>query len=143
MRLAKPRRNFGCEINITPLIDIVFLLIIFSMVVSQFAKLQAEGLKLPEAHEGQRPAAPSDGRVVINVLTDGRIKVAGKAQSMASLGALLSAEAARRGAARVSAVVRADRRTPWAWVSQVLELCAARRIDRVKVAVVAPGDEAS
>ena len=42
MHLRRPKRAFGTELNITPLIDIVFLLIIFSLVVSQFTKLEVE-----------------------------------------------------------------------------------------------------
>ena len=92
MRLAKPRRRYGCEINITPLIDIVFLLIIFSMVVSQFARLQAENVSLPEAYKGKDATSASSARIVVNVTDDGRVMVFGRQQSDASLGELLLVE---------------------------------------------------
>jgi biopolymer transport protein ExbD len=138
MRLTKKKRRFGTEINITPLIDIVFLLIIFSMVVSQFSKLQAENVKLPEARKGDEPKPTRAGRVVINLLPSGGIVVAGARQGLASLGALLDGQVRLSGADGLSVVVRSDRRTPWKFVRPVLELCAARRIGRVKVAVVEP-----
>jgi biopolymer transport protein ExbD len=140
MRLTKAKRKFGSEINITPLIDIVFLLIIFSMVLSQFSKLQAEKLELPKAHKTVDPGGPAGGRVVVNVLSDGRIIVFGKGQSLESLDGLLAVRAERAGPEDVSVVIRGDRRTPWRTVSQIPEACAARRIDRVKVAAVEPGE---
>lgn len=139
MRLIRPRRKFGCEINITPLIDIVFLLIIFSMVVSQFSKLRAEKLQLPRAYKGADPAAAGRGRIVVNVLHDGGIRVARRAYSLSSLAGLLAAQTRKRGPEDVSVVIRGDRRTPWATVARILQVCAARGIGRVKVAVIEPG----
>ncbi len=142
MRLTRTRRKFGCEVNITPLIDIVFLLIIFSMMVSQFTKLQAEKLLLPAAHAGRDPRGGAGGRIVVNVMPTGRIVVSGRRRSAESLGRLLAVEARRRGAGNVRVVIRSDRRTPWAAVGPILQACAARQIARVKVAVRPPGEAA-
>jgi len=138
MKLTRTRRTVACEVNITPLIDIVFLLIIFSMVVSQFTKLEVTNVVLPEAHEGVEARLSGGGRIVVNVLPTGRMVVAGTGHSTGSLGEVLSAEAARRGAANVSVVIRSDRQTPWASVAPILRACADRRIDRVRVAVRPP-----
>jgi biopolymer transport protein ExbD len=135
MRLAKRRRKFGCEVNITPLIDIVFLLIIFSMVVSQFSKLQAEKLELPTAHKGRDPHPGAGRRLVVNVMPSGRFVVSGRQHSAESMARLLAVEAERQGAANVSVVIRSDRRAPWASAARILQACAAKRIARVKVAV--------
>ena len=142
MRLTRTRRKFGCEVNITPLIDIVFLLIIFSMMVSQFTKLQVEKLLLPEAHSGRDPRGGADGRIVVNVMPTGRIVVSGRRRSAESLVGLLAVEAEQRGAGNVCVVIRSDRRTPWAAVGPILQACAAKQIARVKVAVRPPGETA-
>ncbi len=140
MRLIRTRRRPTCEINITPLIDIVFLLIIFSMVLSQFSKLRAEKLALPEARKGAEPKPVEGARIVVNVLPDGRMVVFRRQQSLESLTALLAAKAAQAGPAGVSVVIRGDRRSPWRVAGRVLQACAARGIARVKVAVVEPGE---
>ena len=143
MRLVKTKRKFGCEINITALIDIVFLLIIFSMVVSQFTKLQAEQLALPSAHTGRPPQPTPGGRVVVNVLPTGRIVVGGHEYSGTSLEAFLAGEVGRRGAQDVSVVIRSDENTPWEHVSRIMQACAAKGIARVKVAALLPGESSS
>lgn len=53
MRLAKhhPRQILG--VNLTPLIDIVFLLIIFFMTVSQITRVSQEKLQLPAVPSGE------------------------------------------------------------------------------------------
>jgi len=139
MKLVKPRRRYGCEINITPLIDIVFLLIIFSMVVSQFTRLQAENVALPQARKGRDPTTAPTARIVVNVLNDGRVLVLGRRQSDASLDALLGAEVRRVGPGGVSVVIRGDKRTQWARIARILKTCADQRIGDVKVAVLSAG----
>ena len=140
MRLIRKKRRPSCEINITPLIDIVFLLIIFSMVLSQFSKLRAAKVRLPEAHKGVDPSPALAGRVVVNVLFGGRVVVFGRTHSQESLDRLLAARAAQSGPDGVSVLIRGDRHAPWRVVSRILKLCAARGIERVKVAVVPPGE---
>ena len=139
MRLHKPKRRYGCEINITPLIDIVFLLIIFSMVVSQFTKMELEDIELPAAAKGQEPKEAPPSRIVVNVTREGRIVVSRRALSVASLRGLLSAESQRNGPENVSVIIRGDRNTPWRKVTEILGACAAGKIGRVKVAVTEPG----
>ena len=58
MRLTKRRRTTSARINMTPMIDIVFLLIIFFMTVSQVTEVNREQLSLPKqpGAEDQKPA---------------------------------------------------------------------------------------
>ena len=48
MRLSKPRKQGQLGISMTPMIDIVFLLIIFFMTVSQITYVNDEPLELPQ-----------------------------------------------------------------------------------------------
>jgi biopolymer transport protein ExbD len=68
----------SASINMTPMIDVVFLLIIFFLVSSHLAKQEnAVRLELPEAvsglDEGDEPAL-----MVINILPSGQWQLAGK-----------------------------------------------------------------
>ena len=59
MRLSKRRRDTLAIMDMTPMIDIVFLLLIFFMTVSQVSEINKIQLSLPklEGSDDQRPAA--------------------------------------------------------------------------------------
>lgn len=143
MRLRKPRRRVRCEINIAPLIDVVFLLIIFFMAVSQMTRVEGEPVKLPEAEEGESKEELPAGLVVINVYPDGRLVVFNQAHTLSSLNQLLTGDVRERGAGAVSVLIRADTNTPWEKVGAIMRACAAQGVAKVRVAVVEPEAGAS
>ena len=63
----------------TPMIDVVFQLIIFFLLSSHLAKQETQlALPLPAAESG-RPTQPSEQpRLTVNVLADGTLLVAGR-----------------------------------------------------------------
>lgn len=70
----RKRRNRG-EIDLTSLVDVVFLLLIFFLVTSQFAQPTAT-LELPTGGPGARP---DESAIRLEVTDDGRLMVEGKA----------------------------------------------------------------
>ncbi len=138
MRLRKAQRSYGYEINIAPLIDVVFLLIIFFMTVSQITRVEVVPLELPEAKMSEQPRT---GRVVINIREDGRISCDGVSHTVESLNKMLAIGAENRKPGDVSVLIRGDRNLPWATAARILQICTANRIDRVHIAVVEPGGD--
>jgi biopolymer transport protein ExbD len=69
--------------DLTPMIDIVFNLIIFFMIVSELSNLTVEQLELSFASEAQDPppANPKDKVLQVNVLPDGLVKINGAGYS--------------------------------------------------------------
>ena len=62
-------------ISLTPLIDVVFILLLFFMLSTQFTRPKAMVLSVPADNI---PAVPDDGSsLILHVLADGNIKVAG------------------------------------------------------------------
>ena len=59
MKFPRPRQE-QAEVNLTPLIDVVFLLLIFFMVSTTFTRETQLALTLPEA-QGTPPEGPEDG----------------------------------------------------------------------------------
>ena len=51
----RPERREAPEINLTPLIDVVFLLLIFFMVSTTFERSKEFGIELPSAVQGEDP----------------------------------------------------------------------------------------
>lgn len=67
----RPRRRQEPDINLTPLIDVVFLLLIFFMVSTTFRKETELEIDLPEA--AQQPTVTEDeGRMEIGIDASGR-----------------------------------------------------------------------
>ena len=74
----KPLRKYG--FNMTPMIDVVFLLIIFFLVSSHLAKQEARmELQLPVAESGNDDLQQDIPRVTVNVKEDGSMWLSGRA----------------------------------------------------------------
>lgn len=74
MRIDVPRRR-PAGIRLTPLIDVVFILLVFFMLASSFLDWRAFELGLPPA---DATADPDTDPIVVEVLADGGIELAGK-----------------------------------------------------------------
>jgi len=64
--MAEMRRQKG-EMNMTPMIDVVFQLIIFFMLVMEITQQDLEQLKLPTAENARPDKDPSKERLTLNV----------------------------------------------------------------------------
>ena len=134
MKLCKIRRTYGHELNIAPMIDIVFLLIIFFMTVSHILRLEVESISLPAARSGvDRERVPE--QIIITVFKNGAISASGQGQTLASIETLLK----ERDPDHVAVLIRCDRELHWEHVRPILKICSACRITQVKVAVTKPG----
>jgi biopolymer transport protein ExbD len=140
MKLTKTRRTYGMELNMAPLIDVVFLLIIFFMTVSSITRVEVARVALSEAHKGEPPPADRTGRIVINVLKDGRIVAGHRDHTVESLDGFVAGQLGGRPPSAVSVLVRADRDLPWEKAAGILRICAKHSITKVQVAVVEAKD---
>ncbi len=121
----------------TPLIDVVFLLIVFFMLVSQFASAENVPMDLPKPEQSQAVKAKLTNRVVINCLlaTPSSPATSGAAYSIgplrvASLDELSARLAAAKAAnPKLQVVIRADRRLPYRTVHAVMKAVAEHRIE--------------
>lgn len=123
-------------INITSLIDILFLLIIFFVVTSTFLEQPGMRLDLPTAESAEAQAVDE---LVIDLDAAGRMQLAGRRVAAAELRAALAAELAGQESGRVL-VIRADRAVEHGLVVEVMD--AARRAG-VQDLVIATSGEGS
>src|SRR5947199_5967700 len=91
MRLSK-RHGTKLEINMTPMIDVTFLLLIFFMTVNQVSKAQRQRMALPQLAGSQDQ---SQQALVINVDRAGQIIVAANPVTLPDLIGVVSSEIAR------------------------------------------------
>ena len=109
------------DLNLTPMIDIVFLLIIFFMVGTRFTDLEREfDVQLP-AVSAAPPLTSLPDEIVVNIQKSGTLQVAGKQRSLTELESDLIA--ARKRYADQTVVVRADGEGPYQNVMDVVDIC--------------------
>jgi biopolymer transport protein ExbD len=133
-----PRRDTRTElgINMTPMIDIVFLLIIFFLVSSHMVKQDTQlKLDLPHASTGHDETNDNRPRVTVNVLPNGQIQLAGQTVGEESLARRLSNELKKTGD-DLEVRIRADRTVPYSAVEPILIACTQARIWNVTFAVL-------
>ena len=107
--------------NLAPMIDVVFLLLIFFMVATTFIQREKEmGLELPEAESGEEVFQNAD-EIVINLLRDGTIKVNGELLDEQGLRAAL--ERAARSNPDTPVTIRGDREVELQRVVSVMDVC--------------------
>ena len=136
MRLYRREHDRPCRINIASLIDVVFLLIIFFMTVSQVSRSEAENLELPKAVQSQPDDKSQLKRLVVNVRQDGLIVMFDSELSLEAAEKLLVDEMTQYGRENIIVLIRADRQTDWQQVAAVMQICTNNGIARVRVAVI-------
>lgn len=105
-----------------PMIDMVFLLLVFFMTVSNLAQAQKRvRLDLPESHQADIPEDLSD-RTAVSVKKDGTVYWGAQEVSLDELTARVESLIADEPDLRIQ--VRADRNTPFEAVRKVLKSCA-------------------
>ena len=133
-RLSAARREAGIEI--TPLIDVVFLLLIFFMVSANFVQKQVISVTLPEAD--MSAAGPNEAvKIVVDASgdywIDGEAVGTERADLVANLTELAGALSAEQ-LARQPIEIRADALATHQAVVRVLDVCAALGLVSVSLA---------
>ena len=135
MKIPTRARTSDAGINMTPMIDVVFQLIIFFLVTSHFAKQEAHlPLPLPAADSSEAAKSDDQPRLVINVTGDGSVLFAGRSLTAAELEERLTERIAELGK-DIEVRIRADRGVPYRHIEPVLLACARVGIWNVNYAV--------
>jgi len=135
MRYQLPGDNIGTSMgSLSSMIDIVFLLIIFFVVTASFDREQLDSqVALPEVDSAAIKTLPSQ-RLIINVLTDGSVKV-GFHQIPASevpnkLGSVMRTLKAEK---ETVIIVNGDRETPHKYIAMVMNTAAQAGYGQVRI----------
>lgn len=135
MRVPLRNRREPIQLNMTPLIDVVFLLIIFFLVSSHLARQETQlELDLPTAASGREAAVESRPRLSVNVLPDGRIMLGSTETLPGDIARRLQYERNQTGD-DLEVRIRADRSVPYGIVEPILTACAESGIWNVNFAV--------
>lgn len=130
----------GEKANLTPMIDVVFLLLIFFMVTTSLIKEEADlGIKLPTTTKGEvSDQLPS--KHIIDVLPDGSVRlnggqVAGSGSGVVLNGLITTLKRLKAASDRMGVdtiiIIQADPVSPHYKSIQVLDACAAADLEYV------------
>lgn len=119
-------------LRVAPLIDIVFLLLIFFLVATTFYEAEKDlNVRLAEATEGEDRAAVMN-RIVINIRDSGLLVVNERILSLDELHEMLREAISLKP--DIPVVIRCDRLTAHQYFVRVLNLCEKLDVSNIAVA---------
>ena len=147
MKIPREEEDYDLGINMTPMIDIVFQLIIFFMVVTELATIDLERLTLPYASETDTSQERIDLSeiVTVNVTKKDEIKIKRQTYTDAQLNDFMSYQAKLAGTkpnefdptkkvSNLQVLIRADRDCRYESVQRVFEACQKNGVWKTSVA---------
>ena len=126
----RTRGDDDSGLSMTPLIDVVLLLLIFYVVTTSFAEREIE-LQLPESRSSAVPEEKK--KYTAELGTNGELALNGELVTIDQFDALIAQGAARDVIKSVE--IRADRRVVHGRVVEVLGIVKSHGIDAVGIAV--------
>lgn len=131
MKFGSTERT-AAEINLTPLIDILFLVLVFLVMSATFARRTFVEINLPRTVTGV-PEGTEPNVIRIDVDADGRVYLEGQAVGLEGARQRLLAMPDQ---AAMTVVLAADERTPHGRVIRVIDLIRESSITRVHIETV-------
>jgi biopolymer transport protein ExbD len=135
MKLSRSRAHYALSFNMTPMIDIVFLLIIFFMTVSQITRTVDHPVELPKVIQGTSESKTAT--VTINLNEKGSVIVAGKELSQQEVATALQNRLQKvdNDPDRIRIQIRCDRRCVSKYVNQLVNRLSSMGFRKVRCAV--------
>ena len=130
MALITRQRRIDSSIDLTPLIDVVFQLLIFLMVSSQFTKPEAV-VDLPQAQSGAGTVDPSREKLSFAIEADGTILLDAEVVSRENLGAVIQQRVEKDSVKRVE--IRGDQAANYGVFIEVLETARTHGIESIGI----------
>jgi biopolymer transport protein ExbD len=122
MAVTIKRSSVASTLSLTPLIDVVFLLLIFFLVTSEFEDEERRlDILLPSATSAV-PMISKPREVVIDIDAKGDLYIGGKPQSIGDLQSILESAVADNPTNQ-TVVIRSDRRAKFQPVVSVMDVC--------------------
>lgn len=134
MRIGRQLQEDTSSIQMAPLIDIVFLTLVFFMVTTVYGSLESEvDIQLPTA-ESATQAERSHGEIFINLRDDGTIVVNNRDMDLEELQSVLNRVAEHFPGGAV--IIRGDTNALLGRVIEVLDCCRRADIQNISFAAL-------
>jgi biopolymer transport protein TolR len=137
---AKTAHEKEVTFDVTNMIDVVLLLIIFFMLTAQFAKSNQAPMDLPR-EKGDSSERAGEASLVIDVGVDGRLSMLGRPADMAEVSRAVQSALGAPGASPLGLdlVIRADRSCPAVHLNRLAEALADLGVRTWKLATQGEG----
>ncbi len=127
------RRIMLTKLNMTPMIDCVFLLNLFFMTVTEITRQdEIENLLLPDIENAKADDKPDPERLVINIKKDGVMIISGSERTDDEVIDALITESrltqTREGVSDRTVLIKADKRTEFRFIRKLMFWCVQRNI---------------
>ncbi len=134
MRIKIEQADEEAAVNLMPLIDMVFLLLIFFLVATTIAQEEREiAVQLPGTSSVE-PLSATPRQLIINIRSDGALRVAGRTYDSAGLESLLRRVVT--DAPQREVLIRADERSIHKYFAGVAGLCRKAGVGEVKIGYI-------
>jgi len=124
-----PRRR--PRVNLAPLIDVVFLLLVFFMLAGSFIKPQAIGLAPPTADHAARSETPEEP-LVLSIDLDGAVRLNGLNLELSQVGSEISGRVGNDTTRQI--VVKAEASVPVQYLVAVMDEISAAGLSNIRLA---------
>ncbi len=129
------RTTEGCEIDMTPMIDVVFQLIIFFIVTIQMEKNYKEDIELEDSPHGPEIRSKELVRtMVVEIDQHGAISIHNVPLTIAQFRGIMVARYKNYGEFPV--LIRGDRRTKHKDIRRIMDICSGIGIWRINFAAI-------
>ena len=139
MRIPTRDRGRGLKFNITPMIDVVFNLIIFFLAASHLARSEVvEQVNLPTAGTSQPERAELQRRLIVTITADEELRIGGTSYQLPQIEQLIVAERGTDAAPEreFEVRIRTDRTVRYRTIEPLLLACARAGVSKIKFAVL-------
>lgn len=134
MKRSKRASDAGCELDMTPMIDVVFQMIIFFIVTIKMDENVNEEIVLEDAKEGPLYEGEDPRTMIIEVDRRGWLSINNVQLSKGKLQDIIQGRYRRFGTFPV--LVRADRNTEHRHVRAIMDLCTEVGIWQIDFAAI-------
>lgn len=142
MKFSRQRQE-DLSINLTPLIDVVFLLLIFFMVTTTFTRDTQLEVSLPEAASAQTAAQEQD-RIDVVINAEGRYSVNGQTLVNVQVQTLRRAITELVGEQRnIPFIITADAQTPHQAVVSAMDVAGQLGFSKLRITTQASAEQSS
>ncbi|ABB38952.1 Biopolymer transport protein ExbD/TolR [Oleidesulfovibrio alaskensis G20] len=129
IRYTRAARNRRSEVNMTPLIDMVFILLIFFIVTTSFVRESGIDVNRPAAQSAE---TKEKANVILGLTSEGRIYVEGRTLDIRSVRAYMERFLAETPEGSV--VIVADKQSMTGNAVQVLDQCRLAGVRNISIA---------